>query len=256
VKGFINGPQISVDDLKILCNALGEGHLLVYSADTSMEQGLRSTGAGGVLPQTDGDFLSVIENSAGANKVDFYQDRALTYTAVLGSDGTATGSTEIRLTNNAPTSGQPAYVIGPHKGFSKVGESSQLMNVYCGSVCLLASATRDGAAVKLGTFTELGHTVYQDFYKTSSLQSSDLKIQTDLASVWTPAGSGGVYHLTFLGQTTVRPPTVRIEVVAPSGMHITSTSPSMQVDGSTATWTSTELKPATHRMDFTVSFAG
>lgn len=252
VQGFIGGPKVSVPDLKILGASVGEGHILVYSTDAAMEEGLRGIGAGGILPSPSGDFLSVIENSAGANKVDYYQDRAITYTAVLADGGTATGSTEIRLTNNAPTTGEPAYVIGPHRGASRAGESSQLLNVYCAAACELLAASMDGSPAKLGSGTELGHTFFQTFFRTPSGRTNDLKIDAFLPDGWTPKGSGGTYDLTFLGQTTVRPVTLRVEVVVPEGAHITSTSPSMQVDGTAAVWSGIP----THRMHFTVEFAG
>ena len=129
------------------------------------------------------------------------------------------------------------------------------MNVYCGSACQLQSATRDGLPVKLGTGRELGHTFFQDFYKTSSHQTSDLLIHSLRSNVWQAQGSGGSYHLTFLGQTTVRTPTLRIQIIVPDGAHVTSTIPSMQVNGAKAVWTSSTLHPATHRMTFTVEFS-
>ncbi len=252
VQGFVHGPKVSIPDLKILAASVGEGHILVYSTDPVIEQGLRGTGAGGALPAASGDFLAVIENSAGANKVDYYQDRSVTYTAVLAEGGTAAGTTEVRLTNNAPTSGQPAYVIGPHPGFSRAGESSQLLNVYCGAACEFLSATKDGVPVNLGSGTELGHVFFQGFFRTPSGQTSDLRIDSFRRGAWKPSGSGGTYQLTYLGQTTVRPTTLRVVVVVPDGAHITSTSPSMQIAGTTAVWSGTP----THRMLFTVDFSG
>ena len=252
VKGFIGGPPASFADLKILGKAAGEGHLLVFSTDPATEEGLRGTGAGGTLPAASGDFLSVIENSAGANKVDFYQDRAVGYSVVLGDGGTATTSTEIQLTNSSPTSGEPGYVIGPHEGSSRVGESSQLLNVYCGVDCQLQSATRDGVPTTLGSGTELGHLFFQAFFRTPSGHTSDLTIDSFVPSAWQPEGSGGTYHLTFLGQTSVRPATLRIEVLVPSGAHITSVSPSMQIQGSRAVWSGIP----TRTMSFTVAFSG
>ena len=180
------------------------------------------------------------------------QDCCVRDGTVLVEGGTAAGTTEVQLTNNAPTSGEPAYVIGPHPGFSRAGESSQLLNVYCGAACEFLSATKDGAPVKLGSGTELGHVFFQGFFRTPSGQTSDLKIDTFRRGAWKQSGSGGSYQLTYLGQTTVRPTTLRVVVVVPDGAHITSTSPSMQIAGTTAVWSGTP----THRMFFTVDFSG
>jgi len=251
VKGFIGGSGVSLDDLKIIGNTVGEGHLLVYSSDPVMQEGLAGTAAGGALPPPVGDFLSVIENSSGSNKVDYYQDRSVTYSVQLGPGGTGEASTKILLTNHAPTTGQPAYVIGPRPGHSKVGESGQLVNVYCGGGCQLQTASRDGNRVKLWSGHELGHPFNQDFFRTSSGATSDLQIASFLPSAWQQQGPAGAYQLTFVGQTTVRPTTLRIEIAVPQGAHIVSVSPSMHVSGTTAVWSGIP----TRQMEFTVTFS-
>jgi len=237
---FLHRPHSSLEDLKILVGAAAEGHILVYSSDPTMEQGLRGAAAGGAFQASAGDFLSVVENSSGANKVDFYQDRSVTYTVRLGPGGSAEATTEVRLTNNAPTTGQPRYVIGPHPGYtSEPGESGQLMNVYCGVGCQLESAYRDGTRIALWTGSELGHPFYQDYFRTLSGETSDLQLSLHLPNAWQQDGSGGVYRLTFLNQTTIRPAELTVEVDAPAGMHIIEASPSMQIEGDSAVWTGT-----------------
>jgi Protein of unknown function (DUF4012) len=249
--GFIRGPQPSLGDLRTLGAALGEGHVLAYSTDPTMEQGLRGTGAGGALPPAAGDFLSVVENSSGANKVDFYQNRSVSYQVRLGGDGSAHALTDIRLTNNAPTSGQPSYVIGPRPGISKVGESGQLVNVYCGAGCTLEQAHRDGSRIPLWSGSELGHPFYQDYFRTASGETSDLSIGVFLPGAWQLVAGEGVYRLTVVSQLSVRPTNLRIDVVAPSGTHIIATSPSLRVEGNSAVWEGTP----TRRMQFEVTFA-
>ncbi len=247
---FIHGPKPGLPDLKILATTMAEGHVLVFSTDPTMQQGLSSTGVGGALPLPQGDFLSVIENSAGENKVDFYQDRSVTYAVQLAAGGSAGATTDVRLTNNAPTKGEPTYVIGPHPGYSKVGESVQLMNIYAGAGSRLTSARRDGSPVKLWAGSELGQPFYQDYFGTPSGGTSDLSLSLSLPHVWEPTGAGGVYDLTFLNQTTIRPTTLRIQVVVPPGMHIVTASQGMTVQGGQAVWSGTP----SHRMEFEVTF--
>ena len=236
-EGFLHRHNSSLHDLKILAGAAAEGHILVYSADPTMEQGLRGTAAGGAFQAPPGDFLSVVENSSGANKVDFYQDRSIAYTVRLGAGGSAEATADIRLTNHAPTTGEPRYVIGPHPGYSRAGESGQLVNVYCGVGCRLAAAERDGERISVWTGSELGHPFYQDYYRTPSGETSDLRLDLQLPQAWQGNGWGGVYRLTFLNQTTIRPTSLLIEVQVPEGMHVVEASPSMQIDGDSAVWT-------------------
>jgi hypothetical protein len=248
--GFIRGPQPSLEDLHTLGNAWGEGHVLAYSTDPTMEQGLRGTGGGGAFRAPEGDFLAVVENSSGANKVDFYQDRAVAYEVHLGADGSAEAHTDVRFINHAPTTGQPAYVIGPRPGISRAGESGQLVNVYCGPGCTLEQAHRDGSRVAQWSGSELGYPFYQDYFRTPSGETSDLSLDLSLPGAWERVGREGIYRLNVLSQVTVRPTTLRIEVVVPSGTHVTSTSPSLHVEGDSAVW---EGIP-TRRMEFEVTF--
>jgi len=248
---FLNRPYSSLEDLKILVGAAAEGHILLNSSDPTMEQGLRGTAAGGAFQAPAGDFLSVVENSSGGNKVDFYQDRSVTYTVRPGPGGSAEATTDIKLTNNAPTTGQPRYVIGPNPRYtSEPGESGQLMNVYCGAGCQLEAAYRDGTRIALWTGSELGHPFYQDYFRTLSGATSDLQLTLYLPNAWQREGSGGVYRLTFLNQTTVRPTELTVEVDAPAGAHIVEASPSMQIEGDSAVWTGT---PG-HRLELEVKF--
>lgn len=234
---FIRRSQASLADLKILAHAAAEGHILIYSTDPAMERGLRGTAAGGAFQAPAGDFLSVVENSAGGTKVDFYQDRSVSYTVRLGPGGSAQAVGEVQLANNAPTKGQPRYVIGPCPGFTtEPGESGQLLNVYCGAGCHLESAYRDGKRIALWTGSELGHPFYQDYFRTLSGKTSDLKLALYLPHAWQREGSGGVYRLAFLNQTTIRPTRLRIEVHAPEGAHIVGASPSMRIEGDSAVW--------------------
>jgi hypothetical protein len=129
VDRFLQGGDLDAGDLRSLARTAADGHLLVYSEDPGIQSALEGTGAGGALPSTGGDLLAVVENSSGGNKVDFYEDRSVTYEVWLRSDGSARATATVRLTNLAPTSGLPKYVLGPHEGFSEAGESAQIEQV-------------------------------------------------------------------------------------------------------------------------------
>src|SRR6266508_6411079 len=101
--------------MEVLLQAAANGHLLAYSTNRFMEKGLLATPTGGALVPADsqGDLVSVGVNSAAGSKVDFYEQRDIRYSVVLDGDGSARATLELALSNHAPTSGQPAYVIGP-----------------------------------------------------------------------------------------------------------------------------------------------
>jgi hypothetical protein len=241
---FIAQPSADLQDMKLLLQAAADRHILAYSTNRFMEQGLLATPVGGALdpPSSQGDLVSVVVNSAAGSKVDFYQDRDIRYSVALGEDGSARARIELTLTNRAPTSGQPAYVIGPIQASGRVGpilktlepgESVALVNVYCGPDCLPGEALLDEAPTTVGSAVDLGMRYVQDYYAIPSGEERSLKVSWDDPRAWFGNSSGGVYQLTFANQVTIRPTTVRIHIEAPSGMRIVSASnPLRIVDGS------------------------
>lgn len=232
---FLSRTGTDVGDLRVLARAAAEGHILAYSEDPTMQAGLAATGAGGALEGGSGDFLSVVENSAGGTKVDYFQEREVSYEVDLWPGGAAEGTVTVSLTNGAPTTGQPRYVIGPRPGFARLGEDSQIVSVYC-AACRLERARRDGTPIAVGTGTELGLTFYRDFFRTPSGGSRRLELTWYLPEGWEGDATGGVYRLTFLGQTTIRPAPLTVEITAPDGMRIVSASPGVRIEGDTAMW--------------------
>ncbi len=233
---FIAETGADLDTLRTLARTASEGHILVYSEDTQMQAGLAGTGAGGALSAGPGDLLSIVENSSGGTKVDYYEDRDVRYEVDLWSDGSGEASAQIRLTNAAPSTGLPRYVIGPNPGYAAAGEGGQLVSVYCGDGCWLEKALRDGTQIGVRPGSELGHPFFRDYFNTPSGATNDLQLTWYLPTAWQGGDTGGSYHLTFLNQVTIRPTSLRVEVHAPDGMHIVGTSPEMQVNGDSAVW--------------------
>lgn len=244
---FIAQPSADLDDLKLLLEAAADRHVLAYSVDRVMQEGLLATPAGGALVPADleGDLVSVVVNSAAGSKVDFYQDRDIRYSVVLDDDGSARATLELSLSNRAPTSGQPPYVIGPihpTKESGRVGpilrtlepgESVALLNVYCGTDCAPGEARLDGAPITVGSAVDLGMRYVQHYYAIPSGEEKSLQVSWEDPDGWGGNSSGGVYRLTFANQVTIRPATVRIRIEPPQGMRIVSASSPMRViDGS------------------------
>ena len=107
------------DDLakqRALLRAFDGGHVKVWSADPTTQEGLALTTAGGAFRPEGTDAIALITNSASGSKLDFYQRRIVSYGIKLQPDGSATATLGASLENDSPTSGFPAYVIGPNPG--------------------------------------------------------------------------------------------------------------------------------------------
>ena len=241
VERFLGSGELGTGDVRSLARVAAEGHLLAYSADPAVQSALERTGAGGALSSGSdgGDLLSVVENSSGGSKVDFYEDRSLTYEVWLQPDGSARVTTTVDLTNHAPTSGEPKYVIGPYKDFSEAGESAQILNVYGGPGARLIRAERDGVRISVGAGSELGHPFFQDYFRTASGATSQLRLSWYLPSAWTGGSLGGLYGLTLLDQPTIRPDLTKVIVHVPDGMDDIEATEAMRTQDGVATWQGT-----------------
>jgi hypothetical protein len=223
--------------VRVIAKAASDGHLLVQSTGPHLEQGFAATPVGGSFTGPTGDFLSVVQNNGAGAKLDYYEERHVSYAVHLAEDGSAESVATVDLHNTAPASGEPPYVIGPFPGVhADAGENVAILNVYCAPGCTLDSSSRNGAPTKASSGTEVGHPFFQDYFRVPSEESSTSAYRMSLPDAWEGNSSGGTYRLAFSNQVTIRPTRVSISVEAPPGMHITSTSLPMRVDGGLAVW--------------------
>jgi hypothetical protein len=240
VDRFLERGELATGDVRSLARVAAQGHLLAYSSDPAVQSALEKTGVGGALSSAgDADLLSVVENSSGGSKVDFYEDRSVTYDVRLRPDGSAVATATVTLVNHAPATGQPKYVIGPYEGFSEAGESAQILSVYGGPGARLLRAERDGAQIRVGAGSELGHPFFQDYFRTQSGGTSTLQLTWYLPSAWRGGTLGGAYRLTLLDQSTIRQDATEVIVHVPDGMGVIDVSEPMRTSDGTATWKGT-----------------
>lgn len=223
------------DDLRrerALLNAFDDGHVKVWSTDPDMQSGLALTTAGGAFDPQGTDVVSVITNSASGTKLDFYQDRSVTYEVQLDPAGTATAMLRAELTNDSPTSGYPPYVIGPFGHFStQAGENVAIVDLYCDRGCVLQDGTRNGEPVDLERHASDGYPYFEDYVRTPSGDTATIAAQVLLTDAWLGSDTGGTYRLSFVGQTTIRPTRVHVVINAPEGMPFTSWSDELSQQG-------------------------
>jgi len=230
--GFLRARGSALPRIRALLDAFADGHVQAWSVDPAMEQGLALTSVGGAFRPSGTDAFSVVTNSASGTKLDFYQQRTVTYDVHLGPEGTATASLRVDLLNDSPTSGYPPYVIGPYKTYSrKPGQNVAVIDLYCDSGCVLQGATEDGEPVELGRYTQEGYPFFEDYVRTSSGDTASITTDLLLTQAWTGSDTGGTYRLSFVGQTMIRPPEVRVLISPPDGMQFTSSGDGFSREG-------------------------
>ena len=100
-------PERLVDEFA----ALGAGHVFVSSTRSEEQALLRRAGITGAVSETNGPFAQAVVVNAAGGKLDSYLDSSLDYRVTECSDDGRTVVITVSLTNAAPPSGLPDYVV-------------------------------------------------------------------------------------------------------------------------------------------------
>jgi hypothetical protein len=184
-------PQYVAKDMQ---PAIRGGHLLMYSNIAADEQLFTDMHVAGGMPPVTGDFLGVVTQNAVGNKIDWYLRRRVAYGATVNrKEGTISSTLSISLSNSAPTSGEPPYVIDPVAGIgTKPGEDQLWVSVY--TPWLLTTATLNGKPIQMTSQYELGRSVYSALVKVPSHTTEQIVV--NLSGQWRSSQpySLGWYH--------------------------------------------------------------
>jgi hypothetical protein len=222
---------------RAVVEAAAGGHLLLHATDPGVQRGLEAAGVAGALADPPGDYLAVVANNAGGNKIDFYARRTLRYDVALLDDGSARGRLEVTIENEAPDRGQPEYVIGPHPFVdAEPGENVTNVQTYCASSCRFEGVHLDGSSLAVSRRTELGHPVTVTGFGISSGGTRRLEYAWTAGDAWSEDGGIVVYRLTVQGQPTIVPTRLELSVAIPENAEVTRTSPAMRVERGRVMW--------------------
>jgi hypothetical protein len=223
--------------IRALALGVGRGHLKVYSADEGFQRALALASADGShVASGSGDLLGVHQDDATGSKVGFYASRKVEHAVTLGGRGEAIATTTLTIGNDAPERGQPRYVVGPFVDDLEAGDNRALTKISCREPCTLVGAEADGEPIGLVAGSEQGVTWFRDFGTVPAGATRELTATTRTEGVWEGNGSGGVYRLTVLGQTTIRPTELTVTIVPPDGTEVVWTSEDMTIADGVATW--------------------
>lgn len=88
-------------------------HLLLAGTRASEERLFRDVGVAGAMAPVDGDFLAVVAQNLGENKIDWFLRRGTDYRVELDpASGRVKAHLEVVLRNDAQRKGLPLSVIG------------------------------------------------------------------------------------------------------------------------------------------------
>lgn len=189
-------------------------HLQLASTTAGEERLFESLGAAGQMAPVDGDFLAVVTQNAGANKLDAYLRRQVDYRVELDpGNGRLQARVRVTLHNDAPPAGLPSYVVGQTTPPVPTGDNKIYLSIY--SPWRLSQAQIDGRAASLESGRELGRQVYSAFVVVPAKGS--LVVDLDLSG---HAPQGGDYRLTVHRQATANADDVRTSLALPFGWSV------------------------------------
>jgi hypothetical protein len=212
-------------------------HIQLFSTHDAEQRFFRSIGADGSVARTRPDSVGVISQNNNGNKIDWFLRRALTYDVTWDpSTGSVVGEVEVRLENQAPSSGLPHAVIGWGGDLSANqlpvadGENLTYLSLYGSSA--FDEVAVDGEAAEVNrSVPDLGHWA-QDLYV--RIPSMGTKVVT--ARVDTQVAPGPRYGLDVLRQVTVVPDRVTVRVRLAEGWELArSPGGGARVDGDVVT---------------------
>ena len=200
--------------LDVLGPMVDQGRFAAYAVRADEQDVLRRIGLSGTLPDLDtgladggrpGDAIAIAFNNAAGNKIDYFLASSARYSVVAdGSTGAATATLELVMTNNAPTDGEPGYVIGSPIDLP-IGENRTYVSVF--SRLPVQELLVDGKPIDPEPGMEAGYFVTSAFVQIPAGQTVTLTFSMDgLLSI------EGQYTLDARTPPTVAPTPIEVEV--------------------------------------------
>ncbi len=145
---------------EVLGPVTAEGRIRLWSPDSAEQALFARLGATGAFPtlEPDRDFLAVVGQNGGPNKIDAYQRRTVDYRVAVDDGGELRATATVTVFNDAPTDGSVAeYVVG-NDDDDPLGTMGMQISVYTPHG--LNGATINGLPTGMESQTEAGFRVY------------------------------------------------------------------------------------------------
>jgi len=187
-------------------------HLMFSSTRPEEQRLFVDLGASGRMAPVDGDFVGVVTQNAGGNKIDYYLRRELDYRVRLHpGTGRLEATATITLHNDAPTSGAGPTLIGNELlPPLPIGTNKLYLSFY--TPWNLLEARVDGRPVALEEANELGRRVYSTAVEIPS--KSAVTVELRLAG---RLSEDDAYRLDVHQQPVVNPDEVTTSLVLDGG---------------------------------------
>ncbi|NKS19978.1 DUF4012 domain-containing protein [Rhodococcus hoagii] len=175
--GKISNPQAL---LEALGRAASERRIAVWSANPTEQQVLEGTVLGHTVPDDPAPYAGVVVNNLGGNKLDYYLEREIDYTAESCMGDTRKSTVTVRLTNTLPPGDYTKYVAGmfDNPAGAPVGTNLTNLSLVATQGAKLDKVTVDGKPAFAFTGAERGHPVFD--IQTQVRQGQTIEVKYEL----------------------------------------------------------------------------
>jgi hypothetical protein len=225
-------------------DALARKHILVWMKDPKEQAFIERMGWDGAIERkSDPDYLYVVQQNVGGNKLDYFAQSGIDTSIELdGSD--AVVSTTIEA-HNGVFMPQPRWILGDRPDMAK-GVHYPMLNLYVQRRARLVDATFEGKLSNhpaIGAWTgglppehfEKGKRVWSATLSVPPGEDRSVRFDYRVPGVVTTTGNRHVYRLLVQHQPKVNPETLAIELRLPAGAEEVH-SPGWEREGRTLRW--------------------
>jgi hypothetical protein len=222
---------------RALGQAIHDGHLFVYSSDPKEQAAFSALGITGSVSQAPGDYLMVLSQNLGENKMDYYMQRQITYSGTLTAGGAMQSTVTVDLHNTAPAGAVLTGYVGGARPALGLGASvdRSYLSIFVPAKAVLAGITVNDVAVPQGDIDngpELGRR-----YFATDLDTPPGATMTVVFSYRTPGVlAGGTYQLTLQNQAMVQPDHLSVHISLPAGASASASAGQGLSTGSAMSW--------------------
>jgi Protein of unknown function (DUF4012) len=219
-------PKHPSDLVRAMGKTLVQKHTQIWMADPLQQEFIKKMNwDGGIQRAKRSNYLYVVEQNVGGNKLNFFEDQIHTMdVSISGSD--AVVSTEVRIHNGAILPA-PRYVEGDSEGFHRpminvyVPEEAELTNAEVVEGTRLDTAAEGTSAWpaenRPAEHLEVGKRVWSTTLEVPPGQDGAVRFDYRVPSVVRDRGDRRLYRLVVQRQPKLRPETLRLSLQLPEG---------------------------------------
>lgn len=207
-----------------VAEALSDKHLMLFSADAAEEEIIKELGYAGAMDKAKGDYLQVIVQNQGGNKIDIYLEQSIDYNITIKPDGSVLSVATITFENKAPKQGLPIYVSGENPAGAKDSQSNSYISVYVPGGSSLLSYTHDGQIGEAEVGREKDKTVFSCYLKIPAGEKQMVSFTYTNSSQVPLIKSKAHYLLDWQVQPVINKPRMSLRVSYPKDYEAVSLS--------------------------------